>query len=57
MGEKFELGSYLKGIVPESDTTEEQIEYIDIGLIDGDENNFYALSDVEALTANIETVG
>ena len=57
MGEKFELGSYLKGIVPESDITEEQIEYIDIGLIDGDENNFYALSDVEALAANIETVG
>ena len=57
MAEKFELGSYLKGIVPESDTTEEQIEYIDIGLIDGDENNFYALSDVEALAANIETVG
>ena len=57
MAEKFELGSYLKGIVPESGTTEEQIEYIDIGLIDGDENNFYALSDVEALAANIETVG
>lgn len=57
MAEKFELGSYLKGIVPESDTTEEQIEYIDIGLIDGDENNFYALSDLEALAANIETVG
>lgn len=57
MVEKFELGSYLKGIVPESDTTEEQIEYIDIGLIDGDENNFYALSDLEALAANIETVG
>lgn len=57
MAEKFELGSYLKGIVPESDTTEEQIEYIDIGLIDGDENNFYELSDVEALAANIETVG
>lgn len=57
MAEKFELGSYLKGIVPESGTTEEQIEYIDIGLIDGDENNFYALSDLEALAANIETVG
>lgn len=57
MAEKFELVSYLKGIVPEPDTTEEQIEYIDIGLIDGDENNFYALSDVEALAANIETVG
>lgn len=53
----FDLGELLKGAVPNSDTTEEQIEYIDIGLIDGDENNFYALSDVEALAANIETVG
>lgn len=57
MAEKFELGTYLKGIVPESDTGDEHIEYVDIGLIDGDENNFYALSDVEALAANIETVG
>ena len=57
MAEKFELGSYLKEIVPNSGTTEEQIEYIDIGLIDGDENNFYELSDVAALAANIETVG
>lgn len=57
MAEKFELGNYLKGIVSESDTGEERIEYIDIDLIDGDQNNFYALSDVEALAANIETVG
>lgn len=57
MAEKFELGSYLKSIVPDSDTFDEQIEYIDIGLIDGDENNFYELSSVEALAANIETVG
>lgn len=57
MAEKFELGSYLKGIVPESDTADEQIEYIDIDLIDGDPNNFYALSDLEALASNIETVG
>lgn len=53
----FDLGELLKGAVPNSDTTEEQIEYIDIGLIDGDENNFYELSDVAALAANIETVG
>lgn len=53
----FDLGELLKGAVPESGTTEEQIEYIDIGLIDGDENNFYELSDVAALAANIETVG
>lgn len=53
----FDLGELLKGAVPNSGTTEEQIEYIDIHLIDGDKNNFYALSDVEALAANIETVG
>lgn len=53
----FDLGELLKGAVPNSGTTEEQIEYIDIGLIDGDENNFYELSDVAALAANIETVG
>lgn len=53
----FDLGELLKGAVSKSDTTDEQIEYIDIGLIDGDENNFYALSDVAALAANIETVG
>ena len=57
MAEKFELGAYLKNIVSESDTADEQIEYVDISLIDSDENNFYALSDVEALAANIETVG
>lgn len=53
----FDLGELLKGAVSKSDTTDEQIEYIDIDLIDGDENNFYALSDVAALAANIETVG
>lgn len=53
----FDLGELLKNAVPNSDTTDEQIEYIDIALIDGDENNFYELSDVAALAANIETVG
>lgn len=53
----FDLGELLKGAVPNPDTAEEQIEYIDIGLIDSDENNFYDLSGVAALAANIETVG
>jgi len=47
--------------VSDSDTVpapeREQIEYIDIGLIDGDPSNFYALIDVDRLAANIETVG
>lgn len=35
----------------------EQIEYIDIDLMDPDPNNFYELSGIEALAANIELVG
>lgn len=57
MAERFDLGALLKGTVSESDTGEERIEYIDLSLIDGDENNFYALSDIDQLAANIETVG
>ena len=35
----------------------EQIQYIDIGLIDPDPKNFYELSDLDELAANIELVG
>lgn len=35
----------------------EQIEYIDIDLIDPDPDNFYELSDIDGLAANIELVG
>lgn len=35
----------------------EQIEYIDIDLIDADERNFYELSGIEDLAANIQLVG
>ncbi len=35
----------------------EQIEYIDIDRIDGDPRNFYQLSDLEELAANIELLG
>ena len=51
----FDLGELLKD-VSKSDTRE-QIEYIKLGLIDGDEQNFYELSDVESLANNIATIG
>lgn len=53
----IELGEVLKGNVPESGTIREQIEYIDIGLIDSDPNNFYELSDVDGLASNIALCG
>lgn len=51
----FDLGELLKD-VSKSDTRE-QIEYIKLDLIDGDEQNFYELSDVESLANNIATIG
>lgn len=54
---KFDLASvFAAANVSESDT-KEKIEYIDIDLIDPDPNNFYKLSDLEALVANIELLG
>lgn len=54
----FDLASVLKN-VPELGTgsSREQIEYIDISLIDGDPTNFYELSGIEELAANIELIG
>ncbi len=52
----FDLGEMLKS-VSESDTGREQIEYIRLDLLDSDEKNFYALSEVPALADNIATVG
>lgn len=58
---KFDLGELtraLAGDVPESGTEgRDQIEYIDIGLIDGDPGNFYELRDIPDLAGDIETVG
>ena len=51
----FDLSELLKDM-PKSDTRE-QIEYIKLDLIDGDEQNFYELSDVESLANNIATIG
>ena len=60
MAKKFEMGDYLKTLaqpVSNSDTGREQIEYIDMDLLDKDQNNFYQLSDLDALADNIATVG
>ena len=57
MGEKFDLGAYLKQAVPDSGTMPRQIETIDIGLIDSDERNFYKLDGIEELAGNIELFG
>lgn len=50
------LTDMLKG-VSDLGTDREQIEYIDIDLIDDDPNNFYELSGIEELAANIELIG
>lgn len=57
----FDLASIL-GDVSKLDTGlqsdgREQIEYIDLSLIDPDPNNFYAMTDIEELAANIELLG
>lgn len=60
MAKKFEMGDYLKTLaqpVSNSDTGREQIEYIDVDLLDKDPDNFYQLSDLDALADNIATVG
>lgn len=54
---KFNLADYLSADVSNSDTNREQIEYIDIDLIEDDPNNFYELSGIDELAANIELVG
>ena len=57
----FDLASIL-GDVSKLDTGlqpdgREQIEYIDLSTIDPDPNNFYAMTDIEELAANIELLG
>lgn len=54
----FDLAAALKD-VSNLDTSgnRDQIEYIDIDLIDQDPNNFYQLSKVDELAANIELLG
>ncbi len=52
----FDLASVLAD-VSNSGTNREQIEYISLDLIDGDEKNFYELSEIEGLANNIATIG
>lgn len=52
----FDLGEALRG-VSELGAGREQIEYIRLELIDEDPNNFYHLSDIDQLAANIELCG
>lgn len=52
----FNLADVLKD-VSNSGTNQEQIEYIPRELIDSDPNNFYQLSGIEELAANIELCG
>ena len=53
----FDLASILKDAGAQMGTGREQIEYIDIDKIDADANNFYAMSGISALMANIELIG
>ncbi len=59
MAGKFSLANLIaEGKVPELGTAaREQIEYIDIALIDNDPNNFYEISGLDELVANIELIG
>ena len=52
----FDLASVLSN-VSDSDTAREQIEYIKLDLIEEDPNNFYQLTGVEELAANIQLCG
>lgn len=57
---KFDLGDFAKTMqaVPESGTAEpEHIEYIPLAELHEDERNFYAVSGVEGLAANIQLCG
>ena len=60
MARKFQISNFAEtlGNVSKSDTAgREQIEYIDIGLIDDDPNNFYTLSGLDELASNIALLG
>lgn len=58
---KFDLASVLSDVskldTGSSTNGREQIEYIPLELIDPDPNNFYELSEVAELAANIELIG
>lgn len=57
---RFDMGEFAKTLaqpVSGPDTGREQIEYIDVDLLDSDPNNFYRLSDLDALADNIAVIG
>ena len=59
-GKNFDISKFAATLKPVSDsdhTGPEQIEYIDIGLLDGDERNFYQLTDIDELADNIQMCG
>ena len=51
------LGEQLAGVAELNTSGPEQIEYIDIGLLDGGERNFYQLTDIDELADNIQMCG
>lgn len=51
------LGEQLAGVAELNTTGPEQIDYIDIDLLDGDERNFYQLTDIDELADNIQMCG
>ena len=53
----IDLAEVLKQGVPNSGTIREQIEYIDLVKVVEDDRNFYALSGIDDLAANIELLG
>ncbi len=58
MAKKFDIGEFAKALqVSDLNTGREQIEYIDIGLIDPDPENFYTLSGLNELAENIALLG
>ena len=59
-GKNFDISKFAATLKPVSDsdhTGPEQIEYIDISLLDGDERNFYQLTDIDELADNIQMCG
>lgn len=59
-GKNFDISKFAAGIKPVSNSNHagpEQIEYIDIDLLDGDERNFYQLTDIDELADNIQMCG
>lgn len=54
---KFDLGEFLASSGVNLDTGREQIQYISIDLIVPDPNNFYELSNLDDLAANIQLCG